>query len=208
VYVLIGILIGFVAAIPLGPVNVYVISQAIKRDFLHGFMAGLTSAVLDFVYCLVAILGLTQVTALMNRWLVVLKVVAALFLLIIAVRLFQQSKNKKENLPSKEAASFSARPMLAVLALYVSNPSLYFFWIGQAAWVTSHGWVGNSTLTDVVFALACGTGGALWYLILTSYVSKYHHQFSAKTFRTIFLILAILLFASALYTFLSIFIHF
>jgi len=66
VYVLIGILIGFVAAIPLGPVNVYVISQAIKRDFLHGFMAGLTSAVLDFVYCLVAILGLTQVTALMK----------------------------------------------------------------------------------------------------------------------------------------------
>lgn len=207
-YILVGILIGFVAAIPLGPVNVYVISQAMKRDFVHGLMAGLTSAVLDFIYCLVAVLGLTQVTALMNRWLVVLKVVAAAFLILIAVRLFLQSKEKKEAFRSKHATSFSARPMLAVLALYISNPSLYFFWIGQAAWVTSHGWVGNSTLNDVVFALACGTGGALWNLILTFYVSKYHKQFSAKTFRTIFLILAILLSLSGVYTFLSIFIDF
>ena len=207
-YILVGILIGFVAAIPLGPVNVYVISQAMKRDFVHGLMAGLTSAVLDFIYCLVAVLGLTQVTALMNRWLVVLKVVAAAFLILIAVRLFLQSKEKKEAFRSKHATSFSARPMLAVLALYISNPALYFFWIGQAAWVTSHGWVGNSTLNDVVFALACGTGGALWNLILTFYVSKYHKQFSAKTFRTIFLILAILLSLSGVYTFLSIFIHF
>jgi len=208
VYVLIGILIGFVAAIPLGPVNVYVISQAMKRDFLHGFMAGLTAAVLDFIYCLVAVLGLTQVTALMKRWLVVLKIVAALFLLLIAVRLFLQSREKKKAVLTKETTTFTARPMLAVLALYIPNPSIYFFWIGVAAWVASHGWVGYSTLTDIVFALSCGTGGALWYLILTRYVSKYHHQFSAKTFRTIFLVLAIILFASAAYTFLSIFVHF
>jgi arginine exporter protein ArgO len=208
VYVLVGLLIGFIAAIPLGPVNVFVISQTMKRDLFHGLMAGLTAAVLDFAYCLVAILGLTQVTALMNRWLVVLKVVAAVFLLLIAARLFQQSKEYKEALPAKQTGSFSARPMLAVLALYISNPSIYFFWIGLAAWVASHGWVGDSTLTDVVFALACGTGGALWYVILTRYVSKYHHQFSPKTFRTIFLVLAILLSVSGVYTFLSIFIHF
>jgi L-lysine exporter family protein LysE/ArgO len=208
VYVLVGLLIGFIAAIPLGPVNVFVISQAMKRDFFHGLMAGLTAAVLDFTYCLVAILGLTQVTALMNRWLVVLKVIAAIFLFLIAARLFQQSKEYKEALPAKQTTSFSPRPMLAVLALYISNPSIYFFWIGQAAWVTSHGWVGDSDLIAFIFALACGTGGALWYLILTRYVSKYHHQFSAKTFRTIFLVLAVLLSVSAVYTLLSIFIHF
>ncbi len=206
-YVLIGLLIGFVAAIPLGPVNVFVISQAMKRDFFHGLMAGLTAAVLDFTYCLVAILGLTQVTALMNRWLVVLKTVAAVFLFLIAGRLFQQSKEYKEALPAKQNTSFSPRPMLAVLALYISNPSIYFFWIGQAAWVTSHGWVQDSAVNAVIFALACGSGGALWYIILTRYVSKYHHQFSARTFRTIFLVLAVILFISAVYTFLSIFVH-
>lgn len=207
-YILVGLVIGFIAAIPLGPVNVYVISQSMKRDFFHGFMAGLTAAVLDFIYCLVAILGVTQVTTLMNRWMVVLKVIAAVFLLLIAVRIFQQSKQYREALPAKQNTSFSPRPMLAVLALYISNPSLYFFWITQAAWFTSHDWSGNSTLTAVAFALACGIGGALWYLILTRYVSKYHHQFSAKTFRTIFLVLAVALFVLAVYTFLSIFIDF
>jgi L-lysine exporter family protein LysE/ArgO len=205
VYVLIGIFIGFVAAIPLGPVNVYVISQAMKRDFKHGLMAGMTAAFLDFVYCLVAILGLSQVTALMTRWVVVLKIVAAIFLIMIAVRLFLQSKEYKDALPAKQPTPFSPRPMLAVLVLYVSNPSLYFFWITISAGVNSHGFSG---LAAFIFALACGLGGALWYLVLTRYVSKYHHLFSAKTFRTIFLVLAILLFSSGVYTFLTIFIDF
>jgi L-lysine exporter family protein LysE/ArgO len=207
-YLLVGLVIGFIACIPLGPVNVFVISQAMKRDFFHGLMAGLTAAFLDFAYCLVAILGLSQVTALMNRWAVLLKIVAAIFLLLIAIRIYHQSKEYKDSIPAKQTGSFSPRPILAVLALYISNPSLYFFWIGQAAWVTSHGWVDDTILISVTFALACGTGGALWYLILTRYVSKYHHQFSAKTFRTIFLVLAIVLFVSAVYTFLTVFVDF
>ena len=206
--VLIGVLVGLAVCIPPGPVNIVVISQAMKRDFFHGLMAGLTAAFLDFIYCLVAILGLSQVTALMNRWAVLLKIVAAIFLLLIAARLYQQSKEYKEALPAKQTSAFSPRPMLAVLALYISNPSLYFFWIGQASLVTSHGLVDDTILVSVSFALACGIGGALWYLILTRYVSKYHHQFSAKTFRTIFLVLAVILFVTAIYTFLTVFIDF
>jgi L-lysine exporter family protein LysE/ArgO len=207
-YLLFGLGIGFIACIPLGPVNVFVISQAMKRDFFHGLMAGLTAAFLDFIYCLVAILGLSQVTALMNRWAVLLKIVAAIFLLLIAIRIYHQSKEYKESIPAKQTGSFSPRPILAVLALYISNPALYLFWTVQAAWVTSHGWVDDTILVSVTFALACGTGGALWYLILTRYVSKYHHQFSAKTIRTIFLVLAIILFVMAIYSFLNVFIDF
>ena len=207
-YLLVGLGIGFIACIPLGPVNVFVISQAMKRDFFHGLMAGLTAAFLDSTYCLVAILGLSQVTALMNRWAVLLKIVAAVFLLVIAARLYQQSKEYKETLPAKKTGAFSPRPMLAVLVLYISNPALYFFWIVQAGLVTSHGLVDDTILVSVTFALACGLGGALWYLILTHYVSKYHHQFSAKTFRTIFLVLAVILFLTAIYTFLTVFIDF
>jgi len=32
-FVLIGFLIGFLAAVPVGPVNIYTISQTLKRDF-------------------------------------------------------------------------------------------------------------------------------------------------------------------------------
>lgn len=207
-YIFVGFLIGFVAAIPLGPVNVFVISQTLKRDFFHGFMGGITAAVLDTIYCLVAILGISQVAFNVSKYLAlpIMKVVAAFVLFALGFRMFQQSKTYNETKPDQKTTTFSPRPMFGVALLYVSNPSLYAFWLAVASMATSHYWVFESGTTPVLFSLACGIGGATWYFILTQYVSKHHHQFSPQTFRKIFLVLAIVLFAFAIYTFVSIFV--
>ena len=206
--IIIGLMFGFVAAIPLGPVNVFVISQTIKRDFFHGFMAGLTAAVLDTIYCLVALLGVSKVTFNLDKYLglPIMKVIAALVLIALGVRLFIQSKSYKDSLPERKSNSFSARAMLGVILLYVSNPTLYAFWIVVAGTVTSHYWVSAAGTTPLLFALSCGIGGLAWYFVLTYYVAKYHHMFKPKTFRTIFLVLALSLFALAAYTLLSLFV--
>jgi arginine exporter protein ArgO len=207
-YIVIGLMFGFVAAIPLGPVNAFVISQTIKRDFLHGFIAGLTAAVLDTIYCLVALLGVSTLTVHLNKYLglPIMKVVAAVVLMILGIRLFIQSKSFNASLPEKKTGAFSARAILGVILLYVSNPALYAFWIVVAGTVTSHYWVSPSGTTPLLFALACGIGGLAWYFILTYYVAKYHHLFKPKTFRIIFIVLGISLFALAAYTLLSLFI--
>jgi L-lysine exporter family protein LysE/ArgO len=207
-YIIIGLMFGFVAAIPLGPVNVFVISQTIKRDFFHGFMAGLTAAILDTIYCLVALLGISQVTFNLDKYLglPIMKVVAAAVLIILGIRLFIQSQSYKESLPEKKSNSFSARAMLGVVLLYVSNPALYAFWIVVAGTVTSHYWVSPAGTSPFLFALSCGIGGLAWYFVLTYYVAKYHHMFKPKTFRIIFLVLALSLFALAAYTLFSLFV--
>jgi len=207
VYILLGILIGFVAAIPLGPVNVFVISQALKRDFLHGFMAGITAAVLDTLYCLVAILGIAQVTYGLAKFLPVMKVFAALLLAFLGYRLYVQSKTYHETKPSNKMTSFSPRPMLGVLLLYVMNPSLYIFWLGTAGFVTSHYFVAQTGKTPVFFSMACGIGGVIWYFILTHYVATHHHQFKPRTFQRIFFVLAVVLFVFAAYSLLTVFIN-
>lgn len=206
--ILIGLVFGFVAAIPLGPVNVFVISQTVKRDFFHGFMGGLTAAVLDTIYCLIALLGISQVTFNLDRYLglPIMKVVAALVLIVLGFHLVRQAKTYKEAIPDKKSTSFSPRPMLGVALLYVSNPALYAFWIVVAGTVTSHYWVSETAMSSVLFALSVGIGGLAWYFILTYYVAKYHHQFKPKTFRVIFLILAFILFAIAAYTLITLFI--
>jgi threonine/homoserine/homoserine lactone efflux protein len=209
VFIIFGLLIGFLAAIPLGPVNVFVISQTMKRDFFHGFLAGITAAVLDTVYCLIAVLGVSSITSLLNRFLTPMKVFAALLLFLFGVRLLIQSKKAEAIRPvNKNGAAFSPRPILAVFALYVSNPTLYLFWLATAGMVTSHNWTHNTFLYALIFAVACGAGGALWYLVLTHYVAKHHHQFSTRTFQRIFLVLGIVLFAFAAYALASIWIEF
>jgi arginine exporter protein ArgO len=207
-YILIGLLIGFLAAIPLGPVNVFVISQVLKRDFLHGFMAGITAAVLDTIYCLVAIFGLSQVTFGLNlvKFLPFFKVFAALVLGILGFRLYQQSKTYTEPQPPKNTTSFSPRPMLGVVLLYVVNPSLYAFWLAVAGMVSHYNWMASGVSSArIFFAVSCGLGGIVWYFVLTYYVVTHHHQFQPTTFQKIFLVLAIILFAFSAYTVASIF---
>lgn len=205
--VLIGLLIGFVAAIPLGPVNVYVISQTMKRDFFHGLMAGITTAVLDMTYCLIAIIGVSQITVSLNKYLTVMKALAALVLLVLAFRLARHSRTYKDSqvIEPKIPTRFSAKTIVGVVILYVSNPSLYFFWLGVAGLVTSHYWVTESGASPWIFAFSCGMGGALWYLIVTRYVATKHHQFAPRTFRRIFVVMSVILLVVAIYTLVTIF---
>ncbi|MCX6566600.1 MAG: LysE family transporter, partial [Candidatus Aminicenantes bacterium] len=192
-FFIVGILIGFVAAIPLGPVNAFVISQSMKRDFFHGFVAGVTAAVLDFLYCLIALLGIALITVNITRYQIPLKIVAGVIMLIIGWRLFLTSKKPVVPKEEKNSASFTPRPIFGVILLYVSNPSLYFFWIWAAGWAAGHGWILDFAAAPYFFALSCGLGGFIWYTVLSHYVANQHHQFKPRTFQRIFLVLAIVL---------------
>lgn len=207
-FLLVGLILGFVAAIPLGPVNAFVISQSMKRNFFHGFVAGVTAAVLDFLYCLISLLGIALITVNITRFQIPLKIAAGIIMLIIGWRLYLTSKKpvipKQEKLPT----SFTPRPILGVILLYVSNPSLYFFWIWAAGWAAGHGWILNYAAAPYLFAASCGLGGFIWYTVVSYYVSHHHHQFKPRTFQRIFLILAIVMTGFAAYTFAGIFLHF
>jgi threonine/homoserine/homoserine lactone efflux protein len=200
---LIGLAIGFISAIPLGPVNVFVISQTMKRGFRHGFVGGVTACVLDVFYCLIAVLGVTRLTTDYVRYGPVLKIPASFFLAFLAWRLFRH-RPETEN-PKTTVGRISPRAILSVSVMYITNPSLYAFWLAVAGMATSHGWVLRVGPTPILFALCCGLGGSAWYMILTNYVAKHHHQFSPRTFRAIIIGLSAVLFGFAGYTFVSVF---
>lgn len=207
-FFLVGIFIGFVAAIPLGPVNAFVISQSMKRDFLHGFLAAITAAVLDFVFCLGALLGMSLITDNIARYQIHLKIIAGTIMLLVAWRVYRYSKKPAPSREDKAAKSFTPKPIFGVILLYVTNPSLYFFWIWAAGWAASHGWILNYAVAPYLFALSCGLGGFVWYTVMAYYVAKYHHMFSPKTFQRIFQVLAVVLVGFALYTYGGIFFHY
>jgi L-lysine exporter family protein LysE/ArgO len=208
-HLVIGFLIGFVAAIPMGPVTVFILSQVFKRDFRHGFMGGITAALLDGIYCFVALVGISQITFGLNKYLPFIKVLATILLIVLGIRTWKMSRQYKVPQAGEESEAmirFSPRPILGVILLYVSNPGLYFFWLAVASAATSHFWVSEIGMTHLLFSVSCGLGALIWYFIATRYVAKYHHQFEPKTFHRIFFVLALMLFAFSAYTIASIFI--
>jgi L-lysine exporter family protein LysE/ArgO len=192
-----GLIIGFVAAIPLGPINIYVVTQTLKRDFFHGLLGGLTAAVLDIIFCLAALVGIGQILALIERYSSLLKLSAALLLTAIGIRLILQARHFDESSWGEKPTRKTPRPVVAVVLLYVSNPALYGFWLGAAGTVTAHGWVTSKSSDAWLFSLTVGVGSLLWYFLLVRYVVKHHHLISAKTFRKILVVLAVILFLFA-----------
>ncbi|OGD29629.1 MAG: hypothetical protein A2Y56_01250 [Candidatus Aminicenantes bacterium RBG_13_63_10] len=204
-FIALGLLIGLLAAVPLGPINVYVVSQTLKRDFFHGMMAGLTASLLDAAYCLVALIGISTINAALARFDIPLKIGAAVLLTAIGIRLILHANKtiSEQASPGPKTVAKTPRPAIAVLLLYVSNPTLYIFWLSVAGIVSTHGWLTDSRSYEVIFSLACGLGSLLWYFLLVRYVHKYHHLLKPRTFRKIFIGLAIFLFLLAAYSLLS-----
>jgi len=202
-FIALGLIIGFLAAVPLGPINVYVVSQTLKRDFFHGMLGGLTASLLDALYCFLALVGVSSITTALVKFNIIFKVGAAAILTIIGLRLIFHAQERSEPPEGTKVVAKSPRPVITVILLYISNPTLYIFWLGVAGMASAHAWVPNTRSREILFSLACGLGSLLWYFLLVRYVHKYHHLIKPRTFRRIFIILAIFLFLLATYSLLS-----
>ena len=205
-FIVLGIAIGFVAAIPLGPVNVFVVSQTLKRDHFHGVLAGITTAVLDVVYCLVALMGFFLIKiSLSSSFIPIMKAGAGVVVLLISYRLVRDSKTFTLPQDGDKVPSAPHRPILGVILLYVTNPSLYVFWFAVAGTMTGHDLVQNTGWTPVAFAAACGAGSLIWYLLLVRFVSRRQSKIRPGTFRKILYYLGLALAGFGIYTIASIF---
>lgn len=204
-FVLFGLIIGFAAAIPLGPVNVFVVSQTFKHDFVHGLMAGLTTAVMDTIYCLIALVGFFQFKFNLAPYVGWIKGLATLLLVGLGVRLIRQAGKAESPAESEKKTIKSSRPVFGVILLYLTNPTLYAFWIAVAGTATAHHLVTNSGWSPVVFAIACGLGSMVWYLLLVSYVARHQQKIKPSSMRRLLLFMGIALIGFGLYTFATIF---
>ncbi|MBN1543696.1 LysE family transporter [candidate division KSB1 bacterium] len=195
--------IGIIAAIPVGPLNVFAISQTLRRDFLHGFLVGITASILDGVYFIIAFIGLSYLTEESQAFLPALKIIGTLLLLAVAVRLLL--KAREVDLPQVECSGSTVyRPILTALLLYLTNPFMVVFWLAVAGVVSAHEWISEDMQSAGAFASFIVVGSAVWYYFLIRYVSRTHHQLSPRAFKRILTTIAVILFAFALYTALSI----
>jgi threonine/homoserine/homoserine lactone efflux protein len=210
-FVLLGIFFGLLASVPLGPINFFVVSQSLKRDMLHGLLAGLTAATLDATFCFVALAGFFQIKLNLPHYsMSVLKIVAAVIILLLARKLIKDSKGFEIPQDRDRVPSASPKPILGVILLYVTNPTLYMFWIFVAGVVTGHNLLGSNlvtygTWTAVGFAVVVGLSSFAWYFGLVRFVCYHQSRIHQKTFRKVLYYLGLALIAVAIYTIVSVF---
>lgn len=190
-----GWIIGLIAAVPIGPVNIICIRRTLQFGSLYGLISGLGAALGDGIFACVAAFSLTAISQLISGYSVPLQVIGGIMLLIIGARMFfsppparisdnygpppeQAAKamaqaNGRNVGNGKNGTKSPARGMATTFALTTTNP------MTLAAFVTySTSLVGLSDNPSFFFAafwvIGVVAGSATWWVTLTTVVGKLH----------------------------------
>lgn len=168
--VLLGLAIGFIAAAPVGPVNVMIMQRSFKRGFLAGVITGIGSVLADAVFASAAAFGMTAVGDFFELHARTIQIVGGIILILFGLRLVLSHPHFNVSIGERSQGVFSG--MAAAFALTITNPGAllgFLALIGSLGdWAPEHGdWVGASELVLGVIA-----GGFLWWVMISAIVAR------------------------------------
>ncbi len=193
-----GIIIGFILAIPPGPVAVTAMRMSLDKGIKHGILTALGTGFMDFVYCLIIIFATSAVLNLVNAFfdehpLILLAfqlfVIAAIIIYgIVNIKLKNKIINE-EKTRTKRKYGFISRlshkgPFLLGIAVAMANianptflPALAYVTVNIQKFVLPE----NTALNNFIFAISFGLGNFLWLYLISKVLLHYQEKMSTQT---------------------------
>ena len=158
-----GIAIGFVMAIPIGPIGIMCIRKTLTEGRFSGLIVGLGAATADLFYGCVAVFGLTIISDTLSEQRIWIRIVGGALLFFLGIKTFRaQPKDPKIKIRS----SGRLRSYITVVVLTLTNPLTIFAFIAVfAAFGLGNG---LSFFSAVLLVAGVFIGACLWFFLLTS----------------------------------------
>lgn len=174
---------GFIACIPVGPVNVTIINEGARRGFRYAFFIGLGAAVMEVIYSLVSFAGFSPLFT--SPW-VRASMELASFVVMLGLGLkYLLAPKAPVNVPhTVEVVEQRLHPHTAFMTGFVrvlGNPATLLWWIAVAATLVSHEWVDDTWRSKLACVAGIGMGALAWFTKLGYAVSLGHGKFTTRT---------------------------
>ena len=201
-YLLNGIVIGFSASVPLGPIGVLCIQKTINKGRLSGFFSGLGAATADTIYAVISGFGLTIISNFIINQQTYLKIFGSFVLLYLGIKIFLTNPGIQIRKQSKDKRLF--HDFLSIFLLTISNPITLFVF---AAVFTGFGIVESKSGFGSIAELVTGVlfGATLWWTILTTLISVFRNRIRLRNLLWINKISGVLIIGFGIFAFLSLF---
>lgn len=216
---LIGLLVGYVLAIPPGPIGIAAIRYGMlgrMRDAMH---LAVGAGLLDLVYCIVAMWtssGLLAAvlpdhhTAQHQSAIATAQVVIAVTMCVAGLLVMRSSSEDPKGVgdevnPSQIAQSSRWRglaPFMTGVGFAVTNlanPTFVPSLMVMSGTIRSAGLVGGATLDTVLFSAGFGAGNAFWLVTLGLLTRRFRHRVSDRILTMIRRAMALLLIVAGVY---------
>jgi threonine/homoserine/homoserine lactone efflux protein len=174
-----GFVCGFVVSVPVGPVNLTVVNQALRKGFGPAFLVGLGAICAETFY---ATLMLAGHSTLLDHPSVVwaMRVLALVAMIALGVRSLRMKPEKIEaSVATAERVDerwHHPRAFLLGFILTVSNVLLVVLWATLGAVLFAHDWVQPAWSSRAFCVAGVFGGGLLWFLLLAWFVSRAHRR--------------------------------
>jgi threonine/homoserine/homoserine lactone efflux protein len=162
-FLLKGMLVGLIIAVPTGPVGVLCIRRTIFHGRLAGFVSGLGAACADAIFCIIAAFGLSVISDLLLDYQEWLRLGGAGFLLFLGVTALTadplegtQHQRDPEDLLTDFASTFF---------LTLTNPITILAFLAIFAGIGFSG-IQATVGTAVILVLGVWLGSLLWWAAL------------------------------------------
>jgi threonine/homoserine/homoserine lactone efflux protein len=177
-----GLIVGFLICIPVGPINVWVVNTLIKRNFRSAFSIALGGSLMDFVYFMVILSGLSLFNFSAHT-ILVLKVVGVIFLFVFGLKeLLVKKQNFNIDDEAEKKAPKAASYFLLGVLIYSSNPTLIATMSGLAAVIKSWKLFPNELANYFMLSLGLAFGSASWFYVLLKIVTRYQNKIPERFF--------------------------
>lgn len=179
---LVGWIVGFLICIPVGPINVWVVNTLIRKNFWSAYSIALGGALMDFIYFMIILTGLS-LFHFTPKTILTLKVVGVLFLLVFGLRelLVKKQNFTLEQDEEKKKTRAGSYFLLGVL-IYSSNPTLVATMSGIAAVIKSWNLFLNTFPNYIGLSLGISLGSATWFFLLLKIVARYQNKIPERFF--------------------------
>jgi threonine/homoserine/homoserine lactone efflux protein len=164
VFLLKGIVVGIIIAVPVGPVGVLCVRRTIFQGKLAGFVSGLGAATADAIFGFIAAFGLTFVSELLIGYQQWLRIAGGCYLLFVGgSALFAQPEAKSS---SERDAETPLRDFASTFALTLTNPITIVAFLGIFSALGLRG--EEATFgRAAILVLGVWIGSLLWWLTLS-----------------------------------------
>jgi threonine/homoserine/homoserine lactone efflux protein len=188
--VLPGLLVGFIVAAPIGPVNLICMRRTLAFGTLNGFVSGLGAATGDGIFAAIIGFGLTAIRHWIEGYSQPLQIAGGALLLGFGIHTYLADPLHGRELPRPgertRPNSSLLRSFASTLALALSNPATLFAFAALFTGVGGFIGIADPTLAQAGFVVAgIWCGSALWWFTITTVVAAFHTYINARIMRMI-----------------------
>lgn len=164
-----GLLVGFLIAMPVGPIGILCIQRTLHKGKLHGMVSGLGAATADAIYGFIAAFGLTFISNFLVKEQPWLRLVGGIFLCYMGARVLL-SKSEKRATPEDGASYVS--DYVSAFILTFTNPTTFlafaaaFAGLGLVSLIEHH-------IAALLLVAGVFVGSGLWWLILSGITATF-----------------------------------